>query len=359
MDGATKSLATKASMSSIVGMRSVMLLVVYLGGVFVCGGLLAPWLAMGMSRFAEVWPAAAGLAEQPFHRYVHRSLLVMAVVGLWPLLRMAGMRSWARVGLGRPAGGPARLGAGFLVALAVLGGMGLLALLVGARDWGAGSSRNPVLLIWKAGSAGMAVGFLEELLFRGVLFGLLLKTMRLWPALVLSSLIFAGLHFLERPVAPEELRWWSGLAVVGGMVVGVADGTKWIPAGVALTMFGMLLGMCYWRTGDLFFSIGLHAGLVFSLKVYGSLTLNVAEYAPWFWGSKRWMDGWMAVFVLGLLWWGCHRITRNRGRGAAWEGAEPGFWPGAGSNSEMQSWPLRALSCAPVRQQGRSEGEGR
>jgi uncharacterized protein len=346
-------------MSNIACMRSVMLLVVYLGGVFVCGGLLAPWLATGMGRLAEVWPLAAGLADHPFHRYVHRSLLLMAVVGLWPLLRLAGMGSWAQVGLGCSTGGPSRLGTGFLMALAVLSGIWLLALLLGAREWDPGRSSGAVVLIWKAASAGVAVGFLEEFLFRGVLFGLLLKSVRLWPALISSSLIFAALHFLGRPAPPEELMWWSGLAVVGEMVVGVADGTKWIPAGVALTLFGMLLGVCYWRTGDLFFSVGLHMGLVFSLKLYGSLTSSVAEYALWFWGSKRWMDGWLAVIVMGVLWWGSDRVLRNRAKAAALEGTEPELWQGARPNRHQHSWLFRRFSCAQTKRSARREGGGR
>jgi uncharacterized protein len=299
-------------------MRSVTLLVVYLGLVFVGGGLLAPWLATGSSNLATVWPWAAGLADHPFHRYAHRSLLLMGVVGLWPLARIAGMNSWAEVGFRFSRTGLVRLGMGMVTAIAVMGGVGLVGVLLGGREWASGRAGGILGVLVQAGSTGIVVGFLEELLFRGVLLGLLLRSMRLWPALIVSSLIFAALHFLGRPPEPEELKPWSGLAVVGGMLMKLANGEWWIPAGVTLTLFGMLLGICYWRTGDLFYSIGLHAGVVFTLKIYGSMTASVAGSAVWFWGSKQWIDGWLAVLAMGVLWCACNASIHVANGGRPW-----------------------------------------
>jgi uncharacterized protein len=305
-------------------MRSVTLLVVYLGAVFVGGGLLAPWLASGLSRLGEVWPLATGLADHPFHRYVNRSLLLMGVLGLWPLVRAAEMDSWAAVGLRCSKGGLARFGMGLLTAISVMGGVGLLGVLLGAREWNAGREGGMAAILVQAGSAGMVVGVLEEVLFRGVLFGLLLRSLRLWPALLASSVIFAALHFLGRPAEPDELKWWSGLAVLGSMFSNVANASQWIPAGVTLTLFGMLLAVCYWRTGDLFYSVGLHVGLVFSLKAFGSMTLAVAGSALWFWGSRQWIDGWLAVLAMVVLWWASHGMFRLAAGDWPWVANESG-----------------------------------
>jgi uncharacterized protein len=333
IDG-TKNLAATEVSSKIRHMRSVTLLVVYLGVVFVGGGLLAPWLATGTSGLATVWPWAAGLADHPFHRYVHRSLLLMGVVGLWPLARFAGMDSWAEVGLRYSRAGLARLGMGMLTAIVVIGGVGLVGVLLGGREWTSGRTGGIPGVLVQAGTTGIVVGFLEELLFRGVLFGLLLRSMRLWPALIASSLIFAALHFLGRPPGPEELKLWSGLEVVGGMLVNLANGKLWIPAGMTLTLFGMLLAICYARTGDLFYSIGLHAGVVFALKVNGSMTASVAGSAVWFWGSKQWIDGWLAVMAMGMLWCACNAVIRVANGGRPWaEANEKGLGCG--------TWRLR------------------
>jgi uncharacterized protein len=308
----------------MVHMRSVTLLGVYVVGVFVVGGLVAPWLAVGVAALAQFWPVLAGLAEHPFSRFVHRSLLLVAILGLWPLLKVAGMGSWGAVGWKASAGGYRRFGVGLLTVMMLMAGAGLLMLLVGARSWNAGVTERIPAVLARAGSSGLVVGLLEEILFRGVLFGLLLRSLRLGPALVWSSVIYAALHFLGRPADPEEMRWWSGWGTVGGMISGLFMDARIIPAGLTLTMLGMLLGVCYWRTGDLFLSVGIHAGLVFSLKVLGSVTSPVAASHLWFWGSKRWIDGWLALVLVAVLWWICDRLTR-RGEGVAAAGGD-GVW---------------------------------
>src|SRR6266508_4377813 len=94
-------------------MRPVRSLVIYTGVVFAGGALLAPWLYWSVQLLGAQVPALHGLANQPFHRYVHRSLLALALIGLWPLLRSLGVRGGPDVGLVRPAGQWRRLAGGF------------------------------------------------------------------------------------------------------------------------------------------------------------------------------------------------------------------------------------------------------
>ncbi|MGH7991307.1 MAG: hypothetical protein ACREDS_14100, partial [Limisphaerales bacterium] len=61
-----------------------------------------------------------------------------------------------------------------------------------------------------------------------------------------------------------------------------------------------LLGLAYQRTGNLFFSIGLHAGWIFWLKTYGAFTVAAPRTAIWFWGGGKMIDGWLAFFVLAF-----------------------------------------------------------
>ena len=77
-------------------MRSLRALVIYLVGVFIGGALLAPWLYWLAQIAAPSFPL---LARTPFHRFVDRSLLILALTGLWPLSRALGLNSWRDVGL--------------------------------------------------------------------------------------------------------------------------------------------------------------------------------------------------------------------------------------------------------------------
>jgi len=66
---------------------------------------------------------APKIADAPFHRYVSRALLGIALIGLWPLVKNLGFKSLSDVGLVRPRGQWKKLGGGFLlgfVSLAIL-----------------------------------------------------------------------------------------------------------------------------------------------------------------------------------------------------------------------------------------------
>ena len=77
-------------------MRLLRALVIYIVVVFIGGALLAPWLYWLAQTGAHSFPQIAGA---PFHRFVDRSLLLLALAGLWPLLRALGATSWRETGL--------------------------------------------------------------------------------------------------------------------------------------------------------------------------------------------------------------------------------------------------------------------
>src|SRR5258708_36886868 len=101
-------------------MRPIRALAVYILVVFVGGALLAPWLYWLAQSVAHTFPH---IAQSPFHRFVNRSLLILALAGLWPLLRSLGVTALRDVGLVRPAGHWKKVGAGFLLGLVSLAGV--------------------------------------------------------------------------------------------------------------------------------------------------------------------------------------------------------------------------------------------
>jgi hypothetical protein len=173
----------------------------YFVAVFLGGALLTRWLYRGAQGAAELIPAFQPLAAHPFSRYLSRALLLAALLGLWPLLRAVGMRSWQGVGLSQPARQVRRLAAG---------------------------------------------------------------------------------------------------ALIGS---------------------GMILGVCYQRTGSLFLPVGLHAGWIVGLKLGGFMTRAAVDSPGAFWGSGRILDGWLAFLALGLLlaFCLCFPGLGPRTDGAPWE----------------------------------------
>src|SRR5438128_946694 len=97
---------------SLHPMRPVQALCIYILAVFLGGALLAPWLYWLTQLFAASFPH---LANSPFHRFVNRSLLGVALIGLWPLFHTMGARSSRDLGLVSPTRQWNKLAAGFVL----------------------------------------------------------------------------------------------------------------------------------------------------------------------------------------------------------------------------------------------------
>lgn len=283
-------------------MRPLRAVGLYLLFVFLGGALLAPWVYKFVQGCAQALPGAYALAAKPFGRYVNRSFLLVAILGLRPFLRGVELPSLRSLGLGRRSDAPTRLLMGFLL------GFLSLAVIVVVALWDGARVRSPELsaigIVGRAMKAALAaalIGTIEELFFRGALFGALRKTFHWTLALGLSSVLYGVLHFLDRAPAPSAVVWSSGLSALASMGGGLADPARLVPGLFNLVLVGVILGLAYQRSGSLHFSIGLHAGWVFWLKMYGSVTDHVPGAALWFFGTNKLVDGWLGSLVLGAV----------------------------------------------------------
>jgi uncharacterized protein len=277
-------------------MRPLRTLIIYLAVVFIGGALLAPWLYWLAQHFAQEFPKIAGSS---FHRYVNRALLGLALIGLWPFFKSLGATSFREVGLVNPIGQGGKLGGGFLLGFLSLATLAGLAIAAGARHFNenlAGARLGEKL--FGAGLTAIVVAVLEEILFRGGLFGSLKKVFHWVFALAVSSAVYAIVHFMESAREPAVVTWYSGLEILPQMLRGFANWQAVIPGFFNLALAGALLALAYQRTGNLYFSIGLHAGWIFWLKSYGFLTATTKGADTWWWGTSKMINGWLALPVL-------------------------------------------------------------
>jgi membrane protease YdiL (CAAX protease family) len=279
-------------------MRPLRALAIYFSVVFLGGGLLAPWLYWLAQQFADQVPY---LAEQPFRRYVNRCMLVLALAGMWPLFRGFGAESPHEFGLVKPAGQWARVLGGFTLGFVSLAVIVALTLAAGVREFD--DHVSSARLLKKLGEAALTAGIVsvtEELLFRGAIFGAFRKVLPWRVALVISSGIYAILHFMKRADQVGPVCWYSGLVILGDMLSGFTNLREVIPGFFNLTLAGALLALAYQRTGTLYFSIGLHAGWIFWRRANGAITNDASTDHLWFWGTTAMTDGWLACLVLAV-----------------------------------------------------------
>ncbi len=284
-------------------MRLLGALALYIVTVFAGGALIAPGLHFLIGWGAEQVSALEGLAYQPFHRYVNRCFLVIAILGLWPLAKIAKM-SVADAGWAGPDDRWHLLRTGLLAGFVSLAIPAAICVLAHGRALAWPDSGALILKHFgNAIGAAVLVSVLEEAVFRGVVFGALKRHLSLVAAVGISSFIYALVHFFERTQHEGEVIWSSGLALLPKMLRGFGAWDQIIPGFFALTIAGIVLAMAVRATGNLYFSIGLHAGWIFWLKTYKFFTRPVDESHAWFWGTGKLIDGWVAFAVLLATWW--------------------------------------------------------
>ena len=282
------------------GERAVLTLAGYLAAVVVVAGVLSVPL-FGALR-------ALGL-DPPFHDLTLRTAELTALAGALVWLRLLGAGREA-LGLGgRPAlqlrEGLLGLGLGVASIGVVIG----LVLALGARVLRPEASLASLPGYFAAGLlVGLAVALIEELWLRGGLLGALARY-RPWPALWLTSGLYAVVHFVraDEPIDALAVHWWSGFVVLAGSLGRLAN-PGIVDSLLALLAAGVLLARLRLGCRGLAVCVGTHAGWVAGIYAARRLTETEAGPAAWLVGGYDGVIGWLAFAVFGLTALAAHRI---------------------------------------------------
>jgi membrane protease YdiL (CAAX protease family) len=275
----------------------------YLAAVIVLAALLAPPLYWAGKALATHGIAPI-LGQFGFQKYFNRAALIAAVALLWPLVRALRIRGWRDLGI---EGDPHRLRhalGGFAIAAAAVAAMGAGYVAFGFYKW-----RAP--LPWEKipplAASALVVAIIEEMLFRGAIFGLLRRTMRPLAALFSVTALFAILHFLkpDPSFAVRHVTWLSGFEMVPHAFHQFAEPATLLAGFGTLFALGWLLGDATLRTRSLWMSVGLHAGVVFVKMSFSALAKRKAVLLPWI--GPEIQIGLVPVAAL-LLAWGAVRL---------------------------------------------------
>ncbi|HXE41378.1 MAG TPA: CPBP family intramembrane glutamic endopeptidase, partial [Candidatus Baltobacteraceae bacterium] len=176
-------------------MRPLRALAIYVAFIFLGGALIAPWLWHFAQLFTNWFPK---LASAPFHRYLDRSFLILALVGIWPLMRALGATTPREVGIVPPYGQMKKLFGGIALGIISLSAVVGIEIVKGQRMLIPDATAHQIIhALFSAFGTAIIVGTLEEILFRGAIFGGLRRVFG-WPlALGISSMIYALTHFLQ------------------------------------------------------------------------------------------------------------------------------------------------------------------
>lgn len=297
--------------------------------IFIAAPLLAalvsPWIYTAIqSRSAEVlqwvqeceasgthafWADIAdSVFDSPFRRVNDRVVLVLVLLLLAPAYKLSGMRGRADFGIPPRKDGWGLFAKGVVVAAASMlmtYGIGLFAGVYAPAQLDSGVAAELIKII-----IGMLlIGVIEEILFRGFILNALRKSLGPVAAVLLSSALFAAVHFIKPAEPADTDQWYSGLQLFSNLFAKVGD-TFWPEVCTLFCMGSVLATLSLW-TRSVYLAIGLHAGWVWIMMLFRLFTENQGRLV-WLYGSGEWISkGWVGP-IMALAVWTVVFLTRKK-----------------------------------------------
>jgi uncharacterized protein len=211
------------------------------------------------------------LKEFPFHRVFSRVLMVCALIAVGPLLITLKISSFRELGLQKNRRWGVDLLWGLFIALLTVSALTAVYVYFGIYRM-ENREVESISLLRIAGTA-VGVSVLEEVIFRGVLYGLSRRMMGAFTSACWTSIIFAILHFIKSSGnSPQTPDIWSGFREFSQIFSGAPPFPIGLFAFATLFSIGLLLCWSVERTRSLALPIGLHAGWVFAIQTINLFT---------------------------------------------------------------------------------------
>lgn len=287
-------------------MKILRIIAVFIG-IFLLSAFLAPWIY--------------ALTGFKFERILSRLIMVFSLAAIlffirhhWRDLFKQGL-TWDRLG-SFPL-----LSRGFLIGFMTLGLLTATEVALGGRsyipNWDGAFEVSLKMLQYFLVS--LLVGFIEETFFRGFLYSKIRGRLPVWGSLLAVNSFYAVLHFFKGggiPI-PAQPTVADSFRILLHLVDPLKNPAELAPTFFGLLFFGGILSYCYLKTGSLYFSIGLHAGCVFFLKVDGWFIQSVPQASALIFGDKNLYSGVIGFCFFAVLFLFLTRFLSSSGNKSA------------------------------------------
>ncbi|MDR1890926.1 MAG: CPBP family intramembrane metalloprotease, partial [Puniceicoccales bacterium] len=245
--------------------------VVLFGVFYLCtlffAAILAPMLFCTAKFLADRFSVELfqHFIDKGFGKFFDRAQLISLVVLLVPFLKICGIRSPKDIYLTKISKRKFLLTfiGGFILAYAVFVWLALhnafIFKPVGAKVY--------FLNLFKFTIGAATIGFLEEIVFRGIIFNLFSRSFNTICSILLTSLFFAYCHSgagNNLKIDASDVTIFSGFRCIIPAIMSI--GHRFNPLNFFnLTAFGILLSLLVLKSKSLLSPIAFHIGIVFSL----------------------------------------------------------------------------------------------
>jgi len=278
-------------------LKDVAKLAAYFVGISIVGALLAPFLFWSAQSLAVhgVFPS---LGKYDFETFFHRAILIAAALLLWPFLRVSHACNMADLGLAPNPRWGRDLCFGILLAaipLLCCGALLIVFHVYSFRHIFSWTRLGKVLV------ASTAVPFIEEVFFRGIILGVLLRAGRKYIPIFAVSAIFAAVHFFKAPQRTSTIvTWTSGWNSIAHSFERAVDPMILASAFATLFLIGCILAVARIVSRSLWLPIGLHAGWIFGSGAFSWLADREIVALPWL--GKNLLVGIVPLGVAAFTW---------------------------------------------------------
>jgi len=277
---------------------------------------IAVGAAVAISPLAALAAAALGL-HFPFPRIFDRTVMVTLLVALFFPGGRLGLVIRVLRGFVPSALEFHRALRGFLVAIASIAALWTLATALGARAASQVLALIPHLARYSA--AALLIAIIEEGFFRAFLLDGMETDLGRIGSLAASSAVYAIAHLVRSPARfyASGFEPLAGVRNLTASLAALGDGNAMM-AGCGLFMLGLVLGEAFLLTRKVYFSVGMHAGIVIGLRFWRAIVESRAALPGWLFGSGRFpivsgAAAWIvAVVILATL----RPLTRSARRPA-------------------------------------------
>ncbi len=251
------------------------------------------------------YPASQLLnADFGLARIINRITLGLLVLGILPMRRWLGLSALEMGFSMRMKSFAGQLIKGFALGLVILGIVIMTLIALKVRTVIPALIDLPGKLsheLFASLRTGIIVAFLEETLFRGLLFGALLKYGTIRSAVLITAVFYASLHFIHGRgvVVPDKIEWSSGISIVPDALIELFNAANF-DSFLALFFVSIFLTCArLGTTAGIGYCIGLHASWVFILRLTKTFTA-VSPNSDWGFLIGQY-DGVIGYLVAGWL----------------------------------------------------------
>jgi membrane protease YdiL (CAAX protease family) len=215
-----------------------------------------------------------------FQKIFHRLASILGIAAIILYMLFIQKKSPAEYGFTPRKGWIKYISSGAAIGLICISIMTLLEIAYGAIKLDAAAVNSHLFNILLINILAAAViGVIEEFSFRGFLLKNLMEDFPVTPAILLTSAVYAAVHFVKSLPSPEVA----------------------IMKFVGLLLVGVLLAIAYLKTRSLYLPIGIHAGLVYFLKIKKAVFTQAKPMPEWVFGDKIMVGGvitWMMLILV-------------------------------------------------------------